>query len=99
MDCPKCDGEGYQSNSRKVPTGEKEINGLTLVDLKNSRFSIKMIERLITVKNLLQENEITLVYQNKANGSNVFKIGKIEVLCMPMMKTDSNNELVVLNLA
>ncbi|WP_016990363.1 hypothetical protein [Flavobacterium sp. ACAM 123] len=99
MDCPKCDGEGYQSNSRKVPTGEKEVDGLTLVDLKDSRFSIKMIERLINVKNLLQENEITLVYQNKANGSNVFKIGKIEVLCMPIMKTNSQNELVVLNLA
>lgn len=97
FDCPKCDGDGYESESRQIPTGEFEIDGLSLVDVKNSRFSIKMIERLLKVKNLLSETEITLVFQEAENMANVFKIGKVEILCMPMRKLD-NDELVVLNL-
>lgn len=97
FDCPKCDGEGYESESRQVPTGEQEIDGLNLVDVKESRFSIKMIDRLIQVKNMLNENEITLVFQEAENMANVFRIGNVEILCMPMMKRD-NDELVVLNL-
>ena len=97
FDCPKCDGDGYESESKQIPTGEFEIDGLNLVDVKNSRFSIKMIERLLKVKDLLLENEITLVFQEAENKANVFKIGKVEILCMPMRKFD-NDELVVLNL-
>ncbi len=99
MTCPKCDGDGYESTSKQVPTGEKEIDGLKLIDIKNSRFSVLMVDRLLKVRNLLNEKEITLVYQLQANKSTIFKIGNIEVLCMPMMQTESNNELVVLNLA
>lgn len=97
FDCPKCDGDGYESESRQIPTGEFEIDGLSLVDVKNSRFSIKMIERLLKVKDLLLETEITLVFQEAENMANIFKIGKVEILCMPMRKCD-NDELVVLNL-
>lgn len=97
FDCPKCNGGGYESESRQVPTGEKEIDGLNLVDIKESRFSIKMIDRLIKVKNLLNENEITLVFQEAENMANIFRIGNVEILCMPMRKCD-NNDLVVLNL-
>lgn len=97
FDCPKCDGEGYESESRQVPTGEKEIDGLNLIDVKESRFSIKTIDRLIKVKNLLNENEITLVFQEAENMANIFRIGNVEILCMPMMKRDNDN-LVVLNL-
>ena len=97
FECPKCDGDGYESESRKVPTGEFEIDGVNLIDVKNSRFSVKMIERLLQVSRLLKENEITLVFQEGENMANVFKIGKVEILCMPMRKCD-NDELVVLNL-
>jgi len=97
FDCPKCDGDGYESESRQIPTGEFEIDGLSLVDVKNSRFSIKMIERLLKVKELLCENEISLVFQEGENMANVFKIGEVEILCMPMRKCD-NDDLVVLNL-
>lgn len=97
FDCPKCGGDGYESESRQIPTGEFEIDGLSLVDVKNSRFSIKMIERLLKVKELLSETEITLVFQEAENMANIFKIGKVEILCMPMRKFD-NDELVVLNL-
>lgn len=98
FDCPKCDGEGYESESRQVPTGEKEIDGLNLVDVKESRFSIKMIDRLIKVKNLLNENEITLIFQETENMANIFRIGNVEILCMPMRKYD-NDDLVILKLS
>jgi predicted nucleic-acid-binding Zn-ribbon protein len=97
FECPKCDGDGYESESRQIPTGEKELDKTSLVDVKNSRFSIKMIERLLKVKNLLSETEITLVFQEGENMANVFRIGKVEILCMPMRKWD-NDDLVVLNL-
>lgn len=97
FDCPKCDGDGFESESRQIPTGQFETDPINLVDVKNSRFSIKMIERLLKVKDILSENEITLVFQEAENMANVFKIGKVEILCMPMSKFN-NDELVVLNL-
>jgi len=97
FDCPKCYGDGYESESRQIPTGEFEIDPINLVDIKNSRFSIKMIERLLKVKDLLRETEIILVFQEAENMANIFKIGKVEILCMPMRKWD-NDDLVVLNL-
>lgn len=96
-DCPKCDGDGLQSNLKYISTGEKEIDRRFLIDIKESRISIEIINRLLKVKELLNEKEILLTFQNGENKGNIFKIGEVEILCMPSRKV-SNDDMVVLNL-
>jgi predicted nucleic-acid-binding Zn-ribbon protein len=97
FDCPKCDGDGYESVSKSVPTGEKKLDDLYLIDVKSNRFSVRIIDKLLKVMKLLNETEILLIFDNKGKNS-VFQIGNVRILAMPVRK-DGNEDLLVLNLA
>lgn len=97
MACPKCDGEGYESSETKVKNGKKVIDTGFQIDIKQSRFSVEMILKLIKTQEILNVKEIVLCYQIRPNAPSVFIIGEAKVLCMPMQKTDEDK--VVVNLA
>ena len=101
FDCPKCDGYGYESVSKSVPTGEKKLDDIYLIDVKSNRFSVRIIDKLLKVMKLLNKTEILLVFDNKEKKS-VFQIGNVRILAMPVRKDNDeffDNELLVLNLA
>jgi len=98
FDCPNCDGTGFQSTSKKVPTGELELDPKMQVRIKECRFSLSTINRLMKVKNMLGEDEITLVYQKRDNTKCIFNIGSVEIICMSLRFVD-NDEDVILRLS
>lgn len=97
MDCPKCDGEGFESSDKQVLNGKKVIDKGYQINIKQSRFSVEMILKLLKTQELLKAKEIVLVYQIRPYSSSVFRIGEAEVLCMPMQTT--SNDKVALTVA
>lgn len=97
FECPKCDGEGYESSETQVKNGKKVIDTGFHIDIKQSRFSVEMILKLLKTQEILNAEEIILCYQIRPNASSVFLIGEAKVLCMPMQKIDEDK--VVVNLA
>ena len=97
MECPKCNGTGYESTERKFKNGKKVYADGFSIDIKQSRFSVKMILKLLETQRLLGAKKIVLTYQIRPRATSVFKIGEAEILCMPMMKLDSDK--VVLTVA
>lgn len=95
MDCPKCDGEGYESLEIKKPNGKKIIDESFFIDIKESRFSIKIINRLLETAKILDEKEIVLVCHLKHNAPSIFKIGEVEVLCMPVNKFNNDDKVIL----
>lgn len=90
MDCPKCKGDGYQECSSLVKSGEMVADKKYLFKIKNSRFSAESIERLLKVKNILNETKITMVYQDMNTDKSIFRIGTVTIVCMPILETEDD---------
>lgn len=94
-DCPICDGEGKTSLAKKIKNGETKIEEHLTIEIGTSLFYVNKFQRLIYVADKLGEKEITLIYQSTPNKGNLFKIKDLEILVMPCMRSDDNNENIV----
>ena len=77
-DCPVCKGEG-----EVVVKGSMVPNPKQVIKIGLATFQNKYIQIIIDIAELLQVQDITLVWQNTLKGISVFKIGESEILLMP----------------
>lgn len=93
-DCPACEGSGYSSKKKIVPTGNKKF-GIAYVKIKDVPFLIFEINRLFETAKKLDE-DITLINMPEKLGGFTFRLGNIYILVMPCSGVNSGS--VVLNL-
>jgi Zn finger protein HypA/HybF involved in hydrogenase expression len=90
VECPICEGHGKCTVTIEKPNGKMVRNNEYYVQCGNSFMSIYLIERLLKVSELLCE-EIFLVNQITESQFSVFRIGKVKVLLMPLMRNEDSD--------
>jgi hypothetical protein len=91
FNCPNCKGTGLECKSRQVPNGKFIREEFHYIDIRNSRFNINHIEKMIIVSELTK-SPITLIYQEQSNNKySIFKIGDIYVLIVHCYKKDNHD--------
>jgi predicted Zn-ribbon and HTH transcriptional regulator len=76
-DCPVCDGDGKNSNLDDFH-----------MDILDCRLSTNAINTLLYTANILSEPTITLNHQTTASRASLFKIGNVNTLVMPCLKSE-----------
>lgn len=85
-ECPVCGGAGVCDEIIKKPNGKTIEDPYSKCMIGNSLFSISNIKYILEIAELLDVNEFKLVYQTTPDKQNVFKIGDVELLIMPVSK-------------
>jgi hypothetical protein len=91
FDCPVCNGEGSLTESKRIKTGRKVKDEGYFIDINFSRLRIAMIEELIKIASILNVEKVKVVNQTKPNSGIIFKVGKGELIMMPVLLTDEQN--------
>lgn len=87
-ECPNCDGRGYFD---KIDPSAAKTFGKVEVKIDRCFFNMEYIQRLVQIKELLDE-EIVLINKSHPAQPNLFKVGKCEVLIMPIYHFYDNLE-------
>lgn len=82
FDCPVCDGTGGIDAITK-PNGKKKFPNDLYFKIGSSHFSAFMINKLEIISKLFSE-DVYLISQNEAAKANLFSIGYVNVLLMPV---------------
>jgi hypothetical protein len=90
IECPICEGYGKCTITIEKPNGKMVKNNEYYVQCGNSFMSIHLIEKLLNVSKLLCE-EIFLVNQTMESQFSIFRIGKVKVLLMPLIRTEDSD--------
>lgn len=88
-DCPVCDGDGLSRKKRQVPNGKKNIPNYALIKLEQCFISANIFETIVKACEALNATSITLVSQLGSGKGNLFKIGNVSLLVMPVLPPDS----------
>lgn len=83
VDCPVCDGTGIEEEEKKELTGNKTFPEKCFVRIDKAVFRIEFFDRILSVKKILQENDISLISESLPNGAHCFKVGDFKILLMP----------------
>lgn len=97
-DCPECYGEGLSRKKRQVPNGKKYIPNYALIKLEQCFISANIFEMIVKACEALNATSLTLVSQLGSCKGNLFKIGDVSLLVMPVLPPD-NDENVAHNIA
>lgn len=89
FDCPACDGSGYSSESKKVPTGRMIPDPYAVIKLGCKTFMAEYIHTIAKTLEFLGINEIKMRYNSVSPHEQVvFNFSKeIDVLLMPYSQT------------
>ncbi len=85
FDCPECDGDGLTKKKRRIPNGKNIIPDYALIKLGQCFIAAPIIETIVKAADLLNEESIKLISQLGAEMANLFKIGDISLLVMPVI--------------
>jgi hypothetical protein len=91
-ECPICDGEG---SSGREP-GDK-VPQEYVISILGSCFSYINLPRMIKAAELLNVDDIDIVYQKNKKSFMVFKIGDLHVMMAAINMDDSDRKLIVLH--
>lgn len=95
-DCPKCGGDGLESEARPYKTGNKTW-GRFVVKVGPAHFKIEFISKLFEVKNLIG-GDIVMLSEPRKDKALLFKINFCEVLIMPfMLYSDDEYQIIEVN--
>lgn len=92
-DCPVCDGTGISEHKEPVKTGNKIFKQL-YIKLFDCYFDIYKFYRLIEVYKYFG-GDIVLTSQINSNTANLFKIGKCEILIMPIASETVDKNAII----
>lgn len=93
FECPKCDGEGLTSKRRQKYNGKQVVTDASLIKIKRSYFSAKFLQRIIDLAELLNESSVTLVNQPTPDKANLFEMGNVSLLIMPVGLLNAEEDL------
>lgn len=79
-DCPVCKGDGVI----KTKSRETEIDYSKRIVIGQSAFGINYLDLLVRCAEALQAPEICIVYQAGRTSKCVFRIGKVDIMIMPV---------------
>jgi hypothetical protein len=88
-ECPVCEGVVYKTS--EIPNGKKEIDYTKFIIIGNSTFNIARVENIVEVAELLQAENITLVFQNRNTQASLFKVKDAEMIVMPCSTVDEQS--------
>jgi len=94
QDCPVCNGEGGFDKKSDKPNGEKQYPETHAVKIGNSIFMGKILLRIIEICEILGVDNINLLSQTFPTKPTTFKVGEVEMLCMPAVDHNSELEIV-----
>lgn len=97
FDCPACEGSGKESEAHEEKTGEKTF-GPFRVKLGNTYFDVAKFYKLIKVQEMLG-GEIELLNNDYPRNGNLFRVGKCNVIIMPMLLENVEDCDGVINIA
>lgn len=84
FDCPVCNGTGYESYKKEVPTGKMIPAPEEIVLICGKRFKVRYLSILKRTMELMDITEITMRYNNVPLEQALFCFGEnTEVLLMP----------------
>jgi len=98
-ECPICHGDGLESEAKKVPNGKKEIddNHNLCIEIGDSTFSLINLHNMVRVCEILNLEQVELVYQDKNNLASFFKCNDVFILLMPLLR-DTSSEIIALSI-
>ena len=86
LDCPKCDGEGYEEGKLE-PTGNMIKDPSFLVRIGNRNFKLDNIVKLLTTMEFLESDYVILKSRESVYENVVFAINEdVSVTMMPIYK-------------
>lgn len=88
-ECPICQGEGLTEKVVRKPNGKKVIDTESIVEIMQSWFRMETISVLNQVCQIL-DSDALLISQEKDMSANLFQIGEVRLLIMPIYKDVSN---------
>jgi len=88
-DCPVCDGDGLSRKKKQVPNGKKYIPNYALIKMEQCFISANIFETIVKSCEALNATSITLISQTGSGKGNLFKIGDVSLLVMPVLPPDS----------
>lgn len=97
-ECPVCDGDGKSFIAPRVKNGIFKHESGYYVDILNTRFASKYLQKLIDVCEILEETEIELISQTEKSKANLFRIKDVKIVIMPIMFSEFDSFNVVLKL-
>ncbi len=93
-DCPKCNGDGYEENTKEVLTGNKTFRNI-IVKVKKTYFQIKLFNKIFETQKVLG-GKIELISYSEAKNC-MFKIGDFEILLMAYkVGSESDKEILTI---
>lgn len=93
FDCPVCDGSGYSSEPITYHTGNFDLAKYQKAKIIDCALDPIYLLLLYKTALILGEEKITLISQVAHNKSNLFRIGNIEALVMPLL-TEKDEEFI-----
>jgi hypothetical protein len=94
MDCPKCDGDGYESEAKMMPTGNKTFRDIK-VKIKGNYLDIKKFHTILKAQEILG-GDIELLYSEIDKGALLFKVGVCNIVVMKLREAFSDDEILEL---
>jgi len=82
-DCPVCRGIGYSYEAKTVPTGEKTFERDVYVKIDDANFNVNVFMVIFEAQKMIGE-EIVLLNKVEKYKPALFKIGKYQILIMPV---------------
>lgn len=91
FECPVCYGEGETGSVKSVPNGKKVPPDNLCIKLKGSIISMEQIKKVLKTKDVLEAENVVLVFNNLPYQPSIFKIDEAEVMVMPMREREDQN--------
>ena len=97
FECPLCEGSGCESEKKSVPTGRMIVGFNQIIKFGDAYFNYGVFSKLIEAQKLIG-SEIVLLNTPIAQKAACFKIGVYEILIMPTIKSDDNDDEKIIDL-
>lgn len=95
-DCPVCNGSGFSSESRLVPTGKKTFPQYAYLTIDGVFFNINIFKSIFEAQKIIGEEIISL---NKVETYKpaFFRIGNYEFVIMPINNSEDDKPLLAIS--
>jgi hypothetical protein len=99
-ECPICDGFGVCEQEIENPNGKKVPDIDAKCVIGNCLFFTNKVELIIKVADLLKEKYYSHINQTLESRANLFRVGEVEILLMPIMSNGNfHDDGVCFNIA